>query len=296
MMGMGRKGTVAVGALAGVAWVGLVGCSDDAPAASTRGCAVVQADRLSDLVDADLELEPAGDDKRVCRFSNEDSSVVVVSSVESPVEPGLPKLLLAEPDELGDIGNEAWYSRKDVPLNSRAIVRRGGTMWTLDLRSQGLADRARKDLLAEIAREGVDDLPESKAKDAIGDRSDEACSRYDDDAISTAMGDVPVITAVAPPGSCDLTIASRGLTVRVTPLMEEGASVRYLESSVGSTEGASEVAIEGAAGYWVPSPSGGVLNLLDGERLVQVAVIGTELGEETARSIAGTVAEAAVQG
>lgn len=294
----GTRTTRGVGAIAlGALVLGAAGCSGDDEATSDRRCAVVQAGELSDIVGADLELAKAGEDKRVCEFSSEDGSTSVILTVDGPVEVGLPELLLTDPQRLEGIGNEAWYARRDVPLDVRGMVRRGGSLLTIDLRVPGTSNDARKALVREIAEAGVGELPTLKAAAADGPRGDDACAGYDTSEIAAALGGVPVVGPVAPPGSCELVVEQADVSVRVTVLLDENATEQSLEQVVAAIEDPLPVEVDGNPAFWIEPPdgaTGGQLDVLDGDRLVQVAVIGASLDEEESLAAATTVAEAAV--
>lgn len=290
----------ALGVGAGLVLVaGTAGCSKDEAPTSQRKCAVLQADELSDLVGTDLTLKPALGDKRVCTFESENGQVVVSSTVDGPVEAGFPKLLLTDPEAIKGIGNEAWFSARDVPLDGRLFVRRGGTLWTIDLRQDGVPRRTIREQLVDIGKAGADELPATKAKKSTGARGEAACAPYvDNEDVAVALGDVPKATPVSPPGSCELSVAGEGLTVRVTPLIEDNATKDMLSGAVSQVEGPEEVEVAGAPAFWIPSTSapgsGGQLNVLVGDRIVQVAVIGTDLEDDEAKDMAVAVGTAAV--
>jgi len=300
MFGGRRDGsTVCVLAVTGVAALVLSGCSggDDAPE-SKRACAVVQADELSDIVGEDMTLAKADPGTSVCTFDSESGTKVVRLSVEGPVEPGLAKLLLAEPEAVKGLGNEAWISTEDVPLDARLLVRKGGALLTVDLAASQLSRKDRRALATEIGEAGVDELPKMKAKKATGERGAEACDRYDTEAIATALGGIPTITPTSPPGSCRLTVEASNLTVAVTPLVEQGATPEQLDSVVAAVDSAEKTKVGEDPAYWIPSPaqdSGGQLDVLTGKRLLQVAVIGEDVTSDEGKAMAIAVAEVAAQ-
>lgn len=299
-MSGGRSGRVwKLGVAASVLAVVVVGCSNDDPEPETkRACAAVQPSELSDIADTKLDLLEAEEGSTICRFVNSDGSVEVQTMVEGPVEAGTPELLLSNPKELKDIGDEAWIATKDTRLGTKVIVRKGGSMLTIDLGASKLTGKEREALAIAIAEAGVENLPEQKVKPAGGQRGEEACERYTTDEVTVLLGGVPVVTPSTPPGSCQLVVEDENLTVRIGVLQESGATEDSLDAIVSAIETPVEAKVGENPAYWIVSTAGpeagGQLDVLDDDRLLQVAVTGTGFATDEAQALATEIATIAI--
>lgn len=292
----GRSRRLGAGALALV--LVAAGCSsDEAAPPSDRDCAVVQADELSDIVGVDVVLRDPEDGGRECRYSDDDGTVEVFLTVDSPVEVDLPELILTEPEPIEDLGDLAFAARQDVPLDVRVVALVGGSMLTVDLGAPTETRRARLATATEIAKAGLDDLPEADPAEPTGQRGDEACDRFSGDAVAELLGGVPTVEPVAPPGSCAIALGSADLEVRVSVLLESGATPAQLESLVSAIDTSVEVDVDGAPARWVPATgdgTGGQLDVLDDDRIFQVAVVADGMPDADAQQLAVDLAAIAI--
>ncbi|MCB0963404.1 MAG: hypothetical protein KDA98_08895 [Acidimicrobiales bacterium] len=297
--GHGNQGAVRrLGAGLGALVLLVAGCSgSDAAPESDRPCAVVQADEVSDIVGTQVTLEDPVEGSRECRFSDDEGTIQVFLTVDSPVETGLPELLLTDPEPIEDLGDAAYSATDDVPLDVRVIARVGGSMLTVDVGAPTQTRRARLALATEVAEAGLPQLPEADPAEPEGERGDEACARYETDEVAALLGGVPTVEAVAPPGSCALSLGSADLEVQVTVLLESGATVAQLESLVAAVDTDVETTVGEAPARWVPSPAertGGQLDVLDGDRILQVAVLADGLANADAQDLATALAAVAI--
>ncbi|MFN8017443.1 MAG: hypothetical protein U0P45_04895 [Acidimicrobiales bacterium] len=287
-----------LGVAAALLGVGASACTSDAkPPESNRRCAVVQADELSDLAGTKVELLKADKGSTVCRFVSKDGSVEIRTSVDGPVEAGLPELLLTEPTKVDGIGNEAWYATRNTPLGTRLLARRKGALLTLDLSAIKMTGKERRALAKEIAKAGVPNLPNLPVKAAAGLRGKAACERYATDEVSVALGGVPTVTPSTPPGSCLLEVDDQDLTASVSVLMETGAGTTQLDGLVAGVPDAQKTKVGDAPAYWIPStqgPStGGQLDVLSNGKILQIAVIGQGFAKGEAQQVATSLAKTA---
>lgn len=288
-----------LGVAAALLGVTATGCTSDAKEPeSTRRCAVVQADELSDLAGTKVELLKAEKGSTVCRFVSKDGSVEIRTSVDGPIEKGLPELLLTDPDKVDDIGNEAWFATRNTPLGTRLLARRKGALLTVDLSAIKLTGKQRRQLAEDIAAAGIDALPNLPVKQAAGLRGEAACERYTTDDVAVVLGGVPTVTPSTPPGSCLIEVEDQSLTASVSVLMETGAGQPQLDAVVAGVPDKEKAKVGSAPAYWLPStqgPStGGQLDVLSNGKILQIAVIGKGFAKGEAQALATELAQTAI--
>lgn len=272
--------------------------SDDPAPASNRRCAVVDAGDISELVDTAVTLQKAGAAPAVCRFSDSEEAVDVRIEVGGPVEAGQPKLLLDDPGQIRGLGSEAWWSTTNTPLEVRVLVRQVGALLTIDLTAPDLKPGEKRAAAVGIAEKAVARLPKVALPKPGGPRGAKACAPFKDPAVEVALGGAPVLTPTNPPGSCSLVLEARGLTVVVNVLVDKRATPQMLSDIVKGAPEAAPAAVGGLLGWWIEAPggdaSGGQLDVLDGQRLLQIAVLGSELEPGTALTMATAVGKVAL--
>jgi hypothetical protein len=291
----------AVGVAALALAVGLAGCSSDDGGAKVarRRCEVVTADDLSDLTGAKLTLGKATKDPSVCRFRSSDERTEVRLTIEGPVEAGQAALTMTTPRPVAKLGDEAWSTTQNAPLDAELVVRKAGTLLIVDVADESRGPQARIALATKIARAALPHLPVMKLKEPSGPRGEAACQRFETKAVQALVGGVVVVTPSAPVGSCRLTAAALSRTIDVSVLIETGATRQQLDGFVAGVDSEVATTVGDRPGYWIPSPSGagngGQLDLLDDGRILQVSVIGVELPEGKAQALATSIAEIAVK-
>lgn len=298
---MAKGAGVRVAATGGLALaLVLAACSsDDGEAkAAPRRCEVVSAGDLSDLVGSDMALEAVGKNRATCRYVSDDERIEVRLTIEGPVEAGQAALSMTTPKAVAKLGDEAWVTNQNAPLDTQLVMRKGGTLLQVDLADESRTPKDRIALATSIARAGVARVPVMKVKQPTGPRGEAACKPFETDAVEELMGGVVVVTPSAPVGSCRLTAAALNRSVDVSVLVESGATQAQLDAFVSNVDSESPVKVGEDPGYWIPSPAGesngGQLDLLDSGRIVQVAVIGVEFPAGEAQALATSIAEIAV--
>ncbi|MCU1497426.1 MAG: hypothetical protein JWM47_1379 [Acidimicrobiales bacterium] len=295
----GRQLVRVVLALVLLATTACSGDDGDPGPTSKRACARVQAGELGDILGVKVSLAEAGKDPARCTYTDADRKVEVQLQVVRPVEAGAAALLLTKPAKVPAVGDEAWSSQENATLGTVVVARRGGALLIVDLATP--ADEAEDlDLAVSVAEAGVATLPEVAVKKPMGARGAKACAPFEVDAVTEILGAEPEATVTAPPGSCQLTLPGKGLTVVINLLTERGATVTGLEAMVANGENVEKLEVGSADARWLPNAgdttTGGQLDVLDGDRLIQVAVIGSGLLDDKAREMAEQIAVIAIEG
>lgn len=277
---------------------GAASCSSDEPKAapSKRPCALVQADELSDLLDTEMTLRAATKGVAGCRYTSKGGVFEVRLDERGPVEAGQLGLELTEPEVEKGIGDEAFSSTVNVPLDIRLSARDGGAAVDVDVMHKGGSSAQTRATARKVAAAAVGSLPKQSVKKSAGPRGKEACAPFVTEAASEAFGGKATGTPSNPPGSCTVTIADQDITLAVTVLMDANATEESLEGLVAAVEPTKVQVGEGAA-YWLPTPggdqNGGQLTFLAGDRLLQVTALGDGLEKGQALTVATAAAEIA---
>ena len=293
------RSAIVVGiSVAAVAMMSLAGCSSDdaADALPKRGCARVATNEISEIVGTDVTLEKAGKEPGRCTYVDQDGKTIVELQVVKPVEAGAAKLTLTDPEQVKDLGTETWVSQTNAPLGTIVMARRKGALLQVDL-GTGASKAVDEKRAIAIARAGVENLPDVKVAKADGPRGAEACEVFEAPEIAVLMAGAPKVTTSPPPGSCTLTSADREMFVVYNLLVPKGATSTSLDDMVANAADVEELEVLGRPARWVPPlgelEEGGQLDVLDGDRLFQVAVAGASEGTP-AKELAVGIAEVAL--